>query len=160
MQFLLKNLKYLILGALFGFVLMKAEVVSWYRIQEMFRMQSFHMYGVIGSAIVVGILSLQIIKRFNVKAFDGTPIKIAPKEWRKGQIYGGFIFGVGWAFTGACPGPLYAQIGSGHLIVLVTLFFAILGTWTYGRFSRRIPNHFKSRKPKGSKVAMTHPAKA
>ena len=98
---------------LFGFILIKAEVVSWFRIQEMFRFQSFHMYGVICSAIVVGLISLQIIKRFKIKTFSGEEIKVAKKDFTKGNIIGGFMFGLGWAMTGACPGPLYALIGSG-----------------------------------------------
>lgn len=132
--------KYLIMGTLFGIVFVKAEIISWFRIQEMFRLQSFHMYGVIGSAIVVGILSIQIIKRFNVKSLQGEPILLRAKEFRKGQIIGGFIFGLGWALTGACPGPLFAQIGSGFTVVLVTLVSAVAGTWVYGRLSHRLPN--------------------
>lgn len=133
-------LKYLIIGILFGIVFVKAEIISWYRIQEMFRLQSFHMYGVIGSAILTGIVSIQLIKRFNIKSISGEPINIAPKEFRKGQVIGGFIFGLGWAITGACPGPLFAQIGAGYTVVIVTLISAILGTWVYGRFSHKLPN--------------------
>lgn len=133
-------LKYLIIGLLFGIVFVKAEIISWYRIQEMFRLQSFHMYGVIGSAVITGMISVQLIKRFNIKSLSGEPIKIAPKEFRKGQIIGGFIFGLGWAITGACPGPLFAQIGAGYTVVAVTLISAILGTWVYGKFSDKLPN--------------------
>ncbi|NVK50409.1 MAG: YeeE/YedE family protein [Cyclobacteriaceae bacterium] len=133
-------LKYLILGVLFGIVFVKAEIISWFRIQEMFRLQSFHMYGVIGSAVVVGIISVQIIKRFNIKTIHGEPINIPNKEFRKGQIIGGFIFGLGWALTGACPGPLFAQIGSGYTVILVTLISALAGTWVYGRFANKLPN--------------------
>ncbi|MBS9524127.1 YeeE/YedE family protein [Litoribacter ruber] len=136
----LSLLKYLIVGILFGIVFVKAEIISWYRIQEMFRLQSFFMYGVIGSAIAVGMLSIQIIKRFNIKTISGEPIKIGNKEFRKGQIIGGFIFGLGWALTGACPGPLFAQIGSGFGVVAVTLLSAIAGTWVYGRFADKLPN--------------------
>ena len=133
-------LKYLIVGILFGIIFVKAEVISWFRIQEMFRLQSFFMYGVIGSAILVGIISIQIIKKFNLKTIDGETIKIANKEFRKGQIIGGFIFGLGWAITGACPGPLFAQIGTGFTVVAVTLLSAIGGTWVYGRFADKLPN--------------------
>ncbi|WPR74265.1 DUF6691 family protein [Algoriphagus sp. NG3] len=132
--------KYLILGVLFGIVFVKAEIVSWFRIQEMFRLDSFHMYGVIGSAIVTGIISVQVIKRFKIKSMAGEEIKIPKKEFRKGQIYGGFIFGLGWAITGACPGPLFAQIGSGFTVVIITLLSAIAGTWVYGRFASKLPN--------------------
>ncbi|ERM82302.1 transporter [Rhodonellum psychrophilum GCM71 = DSM 17998] len=136
----LKLVKYLIVGMFFGLIFVKAEVVSWFRIQEMFRLQSFFMYGVIGSAILVGLISIQLIKKFNVKAMNGETIKIGKKEFRKGQIIGGFIFGLGWALTGACPGPLFAQIGSGFTVILVTLVSAIAGTWVYGKFSDKLPN--------------------
>lgn len=132
--------KYLILGVLFGIVFVKAEIISWFRIQEMFRLDSFHMYGVIGAAIVTGILSIQLIKRLKIKSIAGENIIIPKKEFRKGQIYGGFIFGLGWALTGACPGPLFAQIGSGFTVIIVTLLSAIAGTWVYGRFSDKLPN--------------------
>jgi uncharacterized protein len=133
-------LKYLILGILFGIVFVKAEIISWFRIQEMFRLTSFHMYGVIGSAIVTGIISIQLIKKFNIKSLSGENIHIPTKEFRKGQIYGGLIFGLGWAITGACPGPLFAQIGSGFTVVILTLLSAIAGTWVYGRFANKLPN--------------------
>ncbi|WP_232826777.1 DUF6691 family protein [Cognataquiflexum aquatile] len=131
---------YLIIGVGFGIIFIKAEIVSWFRIQEMFRLQSFFMYGVIGSAIVVGALSIQVIKWFNIKTIKGDKIIITDKEFRKGQIIGGFIFGLGWALTGACPGPLFAQIGSGFTVILVTLISAVAGTWVYGRFSDKFPN--------------------
>ena len=124
----MKNFKFLVLGIVFGFILIKGEVISWFRIQEMFRFQSFHMYGVICSAIVVGMISILIIKKFNIKTFSGEEIKIAPKEFTKGNIIGGLLFGLGWAMTGACPGPLYALIGSGSLIVIVILLSAVFGT--------------------------------
>ena len=133
-------LKYLILGILFGIVFVKAEIISWFRIQEMFRLDSFHMYGVIGSAIVTGIISIQLIKRFQIKSIAGEEIVIPKKEFRKGQVIGGFIFGLGWAITGACPGPLFAQIGSGFTVVIVTLLSAIGGTWVYGRFADKLPD--------------------
>ena len=132
--------KYSVAGILFGIILIKSEVISWYRIQEMFRLQSFHMYGVIGSAVVTGMLSVFLIKKFNVRTIHGEPIKLEDKKFNKGQIYGGLLFGFGWALTGACPGPLFAQIGSGALAVIVTLFSAIAGTWTYGLLRDRLPH--------------------
>lgn len=134
------NIKYIIAGMLFGIILVKAEVISWFRIQEMFRLQSFHMYGVIGSAVVVGIISVFLIKKFNVKSIDGETIKLEPKKFNKGQIYGGLTFGLGWAITGACPGPLFAQIGTGATVIIVTLFSAIAGTWVYGKYKDRLPH--------------------
>jgi uncharacterized protein len=137
---LLSNLKYAFAGILFGIILVKSEVVSWFRIQEMFRLQSFHMYGVIGSAVVVGMISVLLIKKLKVKSIEGELIKIEPKKFNKGQIYGGLIFGLGWAVTGACPGPLFAQIGTGATVVTVTLLSAIAGTWVYGRLRDKLPH--------------------
>ena len=134
------NLKYLFTGVLFGIIFVKSEVISWFRIQEMFRMQSFHMYGIIGTAIVVGTISIFLIKRFNIKTIYGEPIQIPSKTFNKGQIYGGLIFGIGWAITGACPGPLFAQIGMGATVVTVTLISAIAGTWVYGWIRDRLPH--------------------
>jgi uncharacterized membrane protein YedE/YeeE len=134
------NLKYLLVGLFFGIIFVKAEIISWYRIQEMFRLQSFHMYGVIGSAVVVGVISIWIIKKFNIKTIYSEDIKIPKKDFNKGQIYGGLVFGLGWAITGACPGPLYAQIGNGFTVVVVTLLSAIFGTWLYGFFKDNLPH--------------------
>lgn len=134
------NLKYLIVGILFGIVFVKAEIVSWFRIQEMFRLQSFFMYEVIGSAVVVGMISVFLIKKFNIKTIYGEPIKISSKTFNKGQIYGGLIFGFGWAITGACPGPLFAQIGTGATVISITLLSAIAGTWVYGYFREKLPH--------------------
>ena len=134
------NLKYLVVGILFGIVFVKAEIVSWYRIQEMFRLQSFHMYGVISSAIAVGVISIWIIRKFKLKTIYGEPIEVHPKKFNKGNIYGGLLFGFGWPLTGACPGPLFAQIGSGVLVVIVTFLSAITGTWVYGYFRERLPH--------------------
>ncbi len=133
-------LKYLILGIGFGIVLVKAEVISWFRIQEMFRLESFHMYGVIGTAVVVGIISVQIIKRFKVKSLSGEPINLDAKPFSKGQIFGGLLFGFGWALTGACPGPIYAQIGTGVTVFIVTLLSALAGTWFYGLIREKLPH--------------------
>jgi uncharacterized membrane protein YedE/YeeE len=134
------NLKFLIAGIIFGILLIKGEVVSWFRIQEMFRLQSFHMYGIIGSAIMTGMISIFLIKKFRVKTINKEEIVIRPKKFQKGYIYGGLLFGFGWAITGACPGPLFAQIGSGATVIIVTLLAAIAGTWTYGFFRERLPH--------------------
>src|SRR5688572_19170533 len=134
------NLKYVAAGLLFGILLVKAEVISWYRIQEMFRLQSFHMFGIIGSGVIVGIISVFLIKKFKIKTIYGEPIEFVSKKFNKGNIYGGLMFGFGWALTGACPGPLFAQIGTGATVVIVTLLSAILGTWTYGYMRDRLPH--------------------
>ena len=134
------NLKFTIAGILFGIILVKSEVISWFRIQEMFRLQSFHMYGVIGSAIIVGIISVFIIKKFKIRSAEGEEIRFEPKKFNKGQIYGGLLFGFGWALTGACPGPLFAQIGTGATVIIVTLFSAIVGTWVYGFLREKLPH--------------------
>ena len=136
----LDYLRFLLVGVLFGIVLVKGEVISWFRIQEMFRFQSFHMYGVIGSAVVVGIISVWIIKRFHLKSIDGDIISFSPKNFHKGQIYGGLLFGFGWALTGACPGPLFAQIGAGFSVVIAGLLSAIGGTWVYGVLREKLPH--------------------
>ncbi|KQO21562.1 transporter [Flavobacterium sp. Leaf82] len=136
----LSNLKYLVVGIFFGIVFVKAEIVSWFRIQEMFQLQSFFMYGVIGSAVAVGLISVQIIKKFNIKTIQGEKIEIQPKVFSKGQIYGGLLFGFGWAITGACPGPLFAQIGTGVTVIVITLISAILGTWFYGLIKDKLPH--------------------
>jgi uncharacterized membrane protein YedE/YeeE len=133
------NLKYLVVGTLFGIVFVKAEIVSWFRIQEMFRLTSFHMYGVIGTAVVVGAISVFLIKKFKVRALSGEQIVLTDKKFSVTQIYGGLMFGFGWAITGACPGPLFAQIGAGFFGVVVTLLSALVGTWTYGYFRERLP---------------------
>ena len=112
----------------------------WWRIQEMFRLQSFHMYGVTGSAVVTGIISVWLIKKSNIKTLSGQPIQFHPKQFNKGQIYGGLLFGFGWAITGACPGPLFAQIGAGFTVVTVTLLSAITGTWIYGYLREKLPH--------------------
>ena len=134
------NLKYLIVGILFGIVFVKAEIISWFRIQEMFRLQSFHMYGVIGSAVVVGAISVFLIKQFKIKTIYGEPIHFEVMTFNIGQVYGGLLFGLGWAITGACPGPLFAQIGTGITVTIVTLLSAIAGTWVYGLVRNKIPH--------------------
>ncbi len=134
------NLKYLVVGIAFGIVFVKAEIISWFRIQEMFRLQSFFMYGVLGTAVVVGMISVWIIKKYNLKTLSGESIKFDDKTFNKGQIYGALIFGIGWAITGACPGPLFAQIGSGFFGVGITFLSAVAGTWVYGYFREKLPH--------------------
>lgn len=134
-------MKYLLPGIFFGFVAVKSEVVSWFRIQEMFHFDSIHMYGIIGLAVLVGMISLQIIKRFQVKDLSGAPISVADKDIPlKRYIIGGSIFGLGWALVGACPGPLYALVGNGYWMMLVPMFFALLGTMTYGIIREKLPH--------------------
>jgi uncharacterized protein len=135
-------LKYLTIGIVFGFVLMKSEVVSWFRIQEMFRFDSIHMYGIIGLAVIVGIISVQIIKRLNMKDSQGNPISIPPKDASQVTRYivGGSIFGLGWALLGACPGPMFALLGSGLTIMIVPILAALAGTYTYGLLRDKLPH--------------------
>jgi uncharacterized membrane protein YedE/YeeE len=134
------QIKYLVVGVLFGIVFVKSEVISWFRIQEMFRLQSFHMYGIIGSAILVGAISVWLIKKSGVKTIYGEQISFTPRKFNKGQVYGGLIFGLGWGLTGACPGPLFAQIGTGATVVIIVLLSAIAGTWVYGKFRDTLPH--------------------
>ncbi|MFW5776941.1 MAG: YeeE/YedE family protein [Spirochaetota bacterium] len=134
-------LKYLTVGVYFGIVLVKAEVVSWYRIQEMFHFQSVHMYGVIGLAVVVGALSVAILKAARAKSVEGVEIDPTGKPFNKiGNPAGGLIFGFGWALTGACPGPLYAILGAGYWPILLAILSAILGVLTYGYLRPRLPH--------------------
>lgn len=127
-------MKYLSAGIFFGFVLVKSEVISWFRIQEMFRFEAFHMYGVIGSALVVAMISILLIKKFRLRDSENKLITIQPKD--SGQVTrylaGGTLFGLGWALTGACPGPLFTLAGAGYEIILVPIAGAVIGTWTYG----------------------------
>ena len=137
----MKNIKFLIAGVLFGIILSKTEVVSWYRIYEMFKFQSFHMYGVIGSAAALGIVFIQLFKKGTVKDSLGNTITV--KDKKKGTIrtlVGGTIFGLGWALAGACPGPMFVLIGHGTLAILVVLFGAIVGAFIYGLLSNKLPN--------------------
>ena len=136
----MRNLKYLVVGILFGIIFVKAEILSWFRIHEMFRLQSFFMYGIILTAILVAMLSVFIIKKFNIKTFSGDDIVFEEKESNKGQIYGGLIFGIGWAITGSCPRPLYAQIGAGFIVVGIVYLSAVFGTWCYGYFKSKLPH--------------------
>lgn len=134
------NLQYTVLGILFGIILIKSEVVSWFRIQEMFKLQSFHMFGVIGSAVAVGAVSVFLIKKFKIKTIKGEEIIFPKKEFNKGQVLGGLTFGFGWAMTGACPGPLYAQVGYGATVIIVSVVMALVGTWVYGLLRDKLPH--------------------
>ena len=136
----MKNIKFLIYGIIFGIILTKAEVISWFRIQEMFRFQSFHMYGIIGSAVVVGAISILLIKKFKLKSSNGENIIFPVKPYNKGLMIGGTMFGLGWALTGACPGPIFAIIGNGYSVFIVTLLFAVLGAWVYGLLRDMLPH--------------------
>ena len=124
----------------FGIVLTKAEVISWFRIQEMFHFQSIHMYGIIGSAIVVGAISIFFIKKFNLKSFGGEDIRLISKEYHKGLLPGGIIFGFGWALTGACPGPMFALVGNGVDVMLVAIVAVTAGTFVYGVVKDKLPS--------------------
>ncbi len=137
----MKFIKFLLVGIFFGIVLVKSEAVSWYRIYEMFRFQSFHMYGIIGTAIASGILFLQISKRSHLKNITGVDIFVPKKE--KGflnYIIGGIIFGLGWALTGACPGPMYVLLGTGIFSILIVIAAALLGTFIYGILKDKLPH--------------------
>lgn len=135
-------MRFIIAGIIFGFILIKSEVVSWFRIQEMFLFDSIHMYGVIGSAVIVGLIGTMLIKKFNIKDTSGNEISIKLKDnsLTKRYIIGGSLFGLGWALVGACPGPLYALIGSGYLIFIVPLIAAIVGAGTYGILQTKLPH--------------------
>ena len=134
------NFKYTIVGIIFGIAFVKAEIISWFRIQEMFQLTSFFMYGVIGTAVAVGAVSVFIVKKLKLKSIYGEEITFDDKVFNKGQIYGALIFGIGWAITGACPGPLFAQAGSGFTVITVTIISAITGTWIYGKFRDKLPH--------------------
>ncbi|MFM6970117.1 MAG: YeeE/YedE family protein [Sediminibacterium sp.] len=134
------HFKYLVVGILFGVVFVKAEIISWFRMQEMFRLQSFHMYGIIGTAVVVGAISVYCIKKFQIKTIHGEQIKFSDKTFNWGQVIGGLLFGLGWALTGACPGPLFAQIATGSFAVIIVLMSAIAGTWVYGLVREKLPH--------------------
>lgn len=137
----MKLLRYIIPGILFGIVMTKSEAISWFRIQEMFRFESFHMYGIIGTTVVLGMLMVFLIKRFNLKTIDGTPITFAPKKQGIARyLIGGILFGLGWAMTGACPGPMFVLIGHGVWSILIVIFSAMTGTFVYGLLRHRLPH--------------------
>ena len=137
----MKLARFFLTGIFFGIVLTKAEAVSWYRIYEMFHFQSFHMYGIIGTALFTGIVGLQIIKRYKVKDYNGLPINIIEKErgfWR--YIIGGSLFGLGWALVGCCPGPIFILLGTGTYAIAIVLIGALLGTYIYGLLKDKLPH--------------------
>ena len=137
----MKLFKYIFIGIIFGITLTKAEIISWYRIYEMFRFQSFHMYGVIGTAVVLGIVFVQIVKRKKVKTIDGSPILIQAKDRSTPRyLIGGIIFGLGWAMTGACPGPMFILLGNGIGVILIVIGAAVIGTFTYGMVKHKLPH--------------------
>ena len=137
----MKYIKYLLIGIVFGIIMTKSEVISWYRIYEMFKFQSCHMYGVIGSAVGVGIILVQIIKRSHMHSMTGQEITFSPKDMSIPRyLFGGIIFGLGWAMTGACPGPMFVLLGNGFLVIIVAVIAAILGTYTYGVLRPRLPH--------------------
>ncbi len=137
----MKTTAYLFIGTFFGIVMYKSEAASWFRIYEMFRFDSFHMYGIIGSALVLGIMGVQLIKKGNTRSFFGDPIKIASKERGfKKYFFGGIIFGLGWALAGACPGPIYTLIGAGYVSIILVLAGALLGALLYGMLRKKLPH--------------------
>ena len=136
----MKNLKYLLAGTIFGLALTKGEAISWYRIQEMFRFESFHMYGIFMTAVPTGALSIFLLRHFHFKSTESQSIDIPKKPYHHGLIIGGLIFGFGWALTGACPGPLYAQIGAGYLVTIVTFVAAALTTWVHAYLQPYLPD--------------------
>ncbi|MBM3916945.1 MAG: YeeE/YedE family protein [Sphingomonadales bacterium] len=137
----MKFIKFLFVGILFGIVMAKSQAISWYRIQEMFRFQSFHMYGIIGTAVVLGVIGTALIKKMKAKDYQGNLIEFVPKEkgyWH--YILGGTLFGIGWAMSGACPGPMVVNIGYGFVSFFVVVFFAIFGTFLYGVLQNKLPH--------------------
>ncbi len=137
----MKYLKFVLVGMLFGIMFVKTEVVSWFRIYEMFRFESFHMYGIIGSAVLLGIIFTYFIKKKQIRDMYGNDIMFMDKAktWPR-YIIGGIIFGLGWGMTGACPGPMFTLLGAGFYIMLVVIVFAIIGTWVYGAVREKIPH--------------------
>lgn len=133
--------RYTVIGLLFGIVMTKSEVISWYRIQEMFRFDSIHMYGIIGTAVIVGALGIMVLKKMNIKSIHGNDLKLTPKKMEVPRLLiGGAMFGLGWAFTGACPGPLYTLLGYGIGVIIVVILSAIIGAMTYGLLKHKLPH--------------------
>lgn len=138
---MMKYISYLSIGTLFGIIMTKSQAISWYRIYEMFRFDSFHMYGIIGSAVALGIITVALIKKYGVKSTEGTPITFSPKNMSIPRyLIGGTIFGLGWAMAGACPGPIYTLLGNGYGVILVVLASALLGTFSYGLLRSKLPH--------------------
>ncbi len=137
----MKYIKFLTIGILFGIIMTKSEAISWFRIQEMFRFQSFHMYGIIGSALAVGATLVQVIKRTSLKTYKGESIVFNDKNFSIARyLFGGTLFGLGWALSGACPGPMYTLVGNGFSVFIVVILSAILGTYTYGILRKYLPH--------------------
>ena len=137
----MRNVAFLLVGTFFGIVLYKSEAASWFRIYEMFQFDAFHMYGIIGSAVGLGVLFIQWVKRSRAKSFQGDEIIIADKQRNfVANAVGGILFGLGWALAGACPGPMYALVGAGFLSVLIVLIGALLGTFVYGLLKSKLPH--------------------
>lgn len=137
----MKTIRFLSIGIIFGIVMFKSEAASWFRIYEMFRFESFHMYGIIGSALFLGVLGVFLIKKNHLRSFDGEPIKFTPKNKSFSRyMYGGILFGLGWALAGSCPGPIFTLVGAGYLPVVVVLFGSLLGTYLYGLVQKRLPH--------------------
>lgn len=137
----MKGIKFILAGIFFGVVMSKSEAISWYRIQEMFRFQSFHMYGIIGTAVVLGVIAVYLIKKFRLRDYQGNPIVFQPKEMSISRyLIGGTIFGLGWALTGACPGPMFVNVGFGYWPILVAIFGALAGTYLYGVVKDHLPH--------------------
>ena len=138
---MMKHISYLSIGTLFGIIMTKSQAISWYRIYEMFHFDSFHMYGIIGSAVTLGIITVALIKKYGVKSTEGIPITFSPKNMSIPRyLIGGTVFGLGWAMAGACPGPIYTLIGNGYSVIFVVLVSALLGTLTYGLLRNRLPH--------------------
>jgi hypothetical protein len=137
----MRYLVYLLIGTFFGFIMTKSEAVSWFRIQEMFRFESFHMYGIIGTAVVTGIIVVALSKRFNWKTFAGQDFKLNPKQMSIPRyLFGGTIFGLGWALTGACPGPMFTLLGHGVWLIGLVIISATFGTYAYGALRDKLPH--------------------
>jgi uncharacterized membrane protein YedE/YeeE len=137
----MRGIWFLLIGVFFGIVLFKSEAASWFRIYEMFNFASFHMYGIIGSAVVIGVVVIQYIKKFGLRSFYGAPVVIENKDKSISRyLFGGIIFGLGWALAGACPGPLFVLIGAGYYPIVVVLFSAIIGTFLYGLVKDNLPH--------------------
>ena len=137
----MRQLYFLFIGILFGIIMFKSEAASWFRIYEMFQFKSFHMYGIIGSALFFGVIIIQVIKRVKLKSAFGETIQIPNKEKSVPRyILGGTLFGLGWGLAGACPGPMFTLIGAGFIPILVVIFFALIGTWVYGLFMNKLPH--------------------
>ena len=137
----MKNIVFLIVGIWFGIVMTKSESISWFRIHEMFRFESIHMYGIIGVAVILGATAIFLLKKFKVKTLSGEPVSYTPMELNvKRHLLSGTIFGLGWAIVGACPGPMYVLVGQGYWFIIVIMLSAILGTYTYGAVRDKLPH--------------------